>query len=516
MKEIIIKDSNKIIRIDSLYDTNGNKLISCPATQQNCDFIYDNISHAIINKLVDNSYLNMINAFSTYWIISDGIFTFLNEYKNHIENLKFKEIKLFDKNENIINGKYYIALPNSIINKDDAENHSGLFYINEVFDNKDYLRTMYLNYKDFDPEFYSLKLVANGVFEDIIKKQRIKGIELFAEKKEKNPIWFISNKETVKERLEEWLQELSEDKFLKSKCKYIYFTIIEERNGFNLSVAGYKNKDFNEETFTFTKDYCDLQNTELNQMNCNDALIYLQKILNEIYKKNNYDFMQLDTYIGFHDGEILKISCIQRCCMSNVERKINDNTFLYQQPWFYNNKLSLRCELGIGDETVYLENSVNRALDIFNILFKDDIIDCVFLDEYTIEDDINDNVKFVNDEVDQPDINQYFNFDKTIDLNITNNNNELYENVVSLKRHFTYNIGKTKIETIIKKQILNEAHIYHFVSFKNNFIYSIYDDRGCDIVFFDEEKYKEFYLKLENYFLDYDRESMKNTFNSLK
>lgn len=308
MNEIIIKDSNKRIRIDSLYDKNGNKLISCPATQEKCNFIYDNISHAIINKSVEKPYLNMINAFSTYWIISDEIFIFLNEYKDFISNLKFKEIHLFDTNENIINGKYYILLPNVIINKDDAENHSGLFYINEVFDNKDYLRTMHLNYKDFDSEFYSLKLVANGVFEDILKKQRIKGIELFAEKKEKNPIWFISNKGTVKERLEEWLQELSKDKLLKSKCKYIYFTIIEERNGFNLSVAGYKNKDFNEETFTFTKDYCDLQNTELNQMNSNDALIYLQKLLNEIYKKHNYDFMQLDTYIGYHDGEILKIN----------------------------------------------------------------------------------------------------------------------------------------------------------------------------------------------------------------
>ena len=52
-------------------------------------------------------------------------------------------------------------------------------------------------------------------------------------------------------------------------------------------------------------------------------------------------------------------------------------------------------------------------------------------------------------------------------------------------------------------------------SFKNNFIYSIYDDRGCDIVFFDEEKYKKFYLKLKKYFLDYDREGMKNTLDSL-
>ena len=308
MKEIIIKDSNRIVRVDSLYDMNGNKLITCPATQQKIDFIYENISYAILNKINDNSYLDMIKGFSPYWIISDKIYNFLNEYEVHINNLKFKEIKLIDNNKKIIDGKYYIVLTNRIICKDDVDMNKGLFYINEVFDNKDYLRTMYLNYKDFDPEFYSLKLILNGDFEEIFRKQKIKGIELFAKMKEKDPIWFISNRETVKGRLEEWLQELSKDKFLKSKFKYIYFTIIDERNSFNLSVAGYKNKDFNEETFNFTKDYCNLQNTELNKMNSNDALIFLTETLKEIYIKSNYDFMQVDAYIGYHDGEILKIN----------------------------------------------------------------------------------------------------------------------------------------------------------------------------------------------------------------
>ena len=201
--------------------------------------------------------------------------------------------------------------------------------------------------------------------------------------------------------------------------------------------------------------------------------------------------------------------------MSIVKEKIEDINFLYQQPWFYNNKLSLRCELGIGDESVYLENAIKRALDIFNILFKDDIINCVFLDEYKVEDDINDNVIFDNDEVVQIDINEHFTFDNTLDLNITNNDNELYENVVSIKRHFVYDVDKSKIETIIKQQILNDSNIYHFVSFNNNFIYSIYDDRGCDIVFFDEGKFKEFYHRLEKYFLDYDKASMIETLNSL-
>lgn len=188
--------------------------------------------------------------------------------------------------------------------------------------------------------------------------------------------------------------------------------------------------------------------------------------------------------------------------MGNVKSSIEDNSFLYQQPWFYNNNLSLRCELGIGNGAVYNENAINRALKIFNILFKDDIIDCVFLDEYTNEDDLID-------------INEFFTFDNTLDLDITYNDNELYEDVSSIKRHFVYDVDKSKIKKIIKHQILNGSNIYHFVSFKNNFIFSIYDDRGCDIVFFDGGKYKEFYHILEKYFLDYDRELMKNRFNNI-
>lgn len=188
--------------------------------------------------------------------------------------------------------------------------------------------------------------------------------------------------------------------------------------------------------------------------------------------------------------------------VGNVKSSIEDNSFLYQQPWFYNNNLSLRCELGIGNGAVYNENAINRALKIFNILFKDDIIDCVFLDEYTNEDDLID-------------INEFFTFDNTLDLDITYNDNELYEDVSSIKRHFVYDVDKSKIKKIIKHQILNGSNIYHFVSFKNNFIFSIYDDRGCDIVFFDGGKYKEFYHILEKYFLDYDRELMKNRFNNI-
>jgi hypothetical protein len=53
-----------------------------------------------------------------------------------------------------------------------------------------------------------------------------------------------------------------------------------------------------------------------------------------------------------------------------------------------------------------------------------------------------------------------------------------------------------------------------FVSFKNECILSIYDDRGCDIVFATKEKYREFFIKLRNYLFRFDLEEMKKRFDS--
>ena len=41
--------------------------------------------------------------------------------------------------------------------------------------------------------------------------------------------------------------------------------------------------------------------------------------------------------------------------MSNVKMSIEDKKYLYEQPWFYNNKLALRCELGVGNGMKYLK-----------------------------------------------------------------------------------------------------------------------------------------------------------------
>ena len=104
--------------------------------------------------------------------------------------------------------------------------------------------------------------------------------------------------------------------------------------------------------------------------------------------------------------------------MCIVKDKIESSSFLYLEPWFYNNELSIRCELGIGNDNEYFINAENRALEILDI--------------------------------------------------------------------------KIKIIDAIKQMFKNQSYVYHFVSYKNNLIYSIYDDRGCDIVFFKKEDYKKY------------------------
>lgn len=193
--------------------------------------------------------------------------------------------------------------------------------------------------------------------------------------------------------------------------------------------------------------------------------------------------------------------------MSNVIEQIQDGSFLYLQPWFYNNKLALRCELGIGDGNEYMNNAVCRAIQITNILFENKKIDAAFYHRYFYNDGyISDTDGFT------------LNDDKIVELDksLFRDSDEFDEDLTAINRHISYNIDFSTLESILKNQIECQVNpLVSFVSFDNKCIFSVYDDRGCDIVFFSVEKYKEFYLKLEQYFLDYDRERMKKTFESI-
>ena len=192
--------------------------------------------------------------------------------------------------------------------------------------------------------------------------------------------------------------------------------------------------------------------------------------------------------------------------MCNILELILDSSFLYNQPWFYNNEFALRCELGIGEDD-YMDNAFSRAIQIANILFASRKIDAAFFNQYFGAD------SFVYVEGDFE-----LNIDKKIDLNrnLLLASDHIDDNITAVKRCIAYDVDFITLENILKNQIECQINpLVSFVSRDNQCILSVYDDRGCDIVFFSKEKYKEFYVKLEHYLLDYDREKMREVFDSI-
>lgn len=207
--------------------------------------------------------------------------------------------------------------------------------------------------------------------------------------------------------------------------------------------------------------------------------------------------------------------------MSIVEDKILDEGFVYEQPWFYNNRFSLRCELGVGKGVKYMRNAVKRAFTIYDMLFQDGA-DCLFFNDYIY--DYNSDSKVVGEDVknilkaENNRLKFTLNYLKRyknhkIIGNLKTNLDE--DDLIRVDRVVCYLNGDKRSYNIIKSQIKRQNNpIVSFVSFKNECIFSVYDDRGCDIVFFDKNKFIEYYEKLKPFFLDYDKEEMSKKYLS--
>lgn len=203
--------------------------------------------------------------------------------------------------------------------------------------------------------------------------------------------------------------------------------------------------------------------------------------------------------------------------MSKAEKIILSKNFSYEQPWFYNNKLALRCELGVGDgDEEYFLNAKNRASEIFNILFENGV-DIFFFDHYIYDTDCDMDVEIGN-------INYLASSEKELlkfclryqkkyrhvivrDIPFDKDDNE---DLIRVNRIVCYPDKKFNAIEIINSRIDSDINpTVHFVSFENECILSIYDDRGCDIVFFSSAAFKKYYPLLEKYFLAYDLDLMK-------
>ena len=219
--------------------------------------------------------------------------------------------------------------------------------------------------------------------------------------------------------------------------------------------------------------------------------------------------------------------------MSLAEERICSREFSYLQPYFYNHPYGLRCELGQGDaHEAYMATALRRALELYDILFPKGADAICF--NYWLQDDCDSGPA----EQDDCDETMEENLAHALEVeakkyrflrenqfryrHVTVRNLPTYDEpgdpdceLIRRNRVVCFSDGKGfDYETLLRNEIFWEGHEVSFLSFENECIFSVYDDRGCDIVFMTREKLREFYHKIEPYFLDYDREEMERRFRA--
>ena len=212
---------------------------------------------------------------------------------------------------------------------------------------------------------------------------------------------------------------------------------------------------------------------------------------------------------------------------SIVEANILSKDFEYLPPFFYHNAFALRCELGIGDTPEeYRDSAQQRAMEIYRLLFPDGS-DALFFDYWLYDDCLSECPEPESESVgNQQELHNATIEDGIASMRFLFRFQEQYRHIVVrdlpgfdddednavLRRNrvVCYADGKVfDAESIISDQLDCQTNpLVSFVSFEKDLIFSVYDDRGCDIVFSTHEAMAALYKKLEPYFLDYDSEEM--------
>lgn len=218
---------------------------------------------------------------------------------------------------------------------------------------------------------------------------------------------------------------------------------------------------------------------------------------------------------------------------SIIEQRILDRSFDYLQPYFYENPYALRCELGIGDtHEAYMQKARERAASIYQILFPekaDAIIFNYWMYDWSDTGDAEKNQfdgdpavvgRIIEDRLRSEMRSLRFLSEALMHYrHVSVKDLKTYDdpadgNAGSARRNrivcYADGIGFDDLD-LIEKQIRDDNNSeVSLVSFQNECIFSVYDDRGCDIVFATYEKMREFYPLLKPFFLPYDLEEMEN------
>ena len=203
--------------------------------------------------------------------------------------------------------------------------------------------------------------------------------------------------------------------------------------------------------------------------------------------------------------------------------------FPYLQPYFYNHPYALRCALGFGNGRTFRRTAYARAREISSILFPngpDAFLFSVQLTDYCtngepedgIEGNEAENRRILRDEREQLAflLDCQARWRHTVVRNLPTYAEPGSDEADRIRRNrvVCYADGKPiPTEALLCRQLTERgAHEIGLVSFANDCILSVYDDRGCDVVFASAAKMKEMYPVLEPYFLAYDLAEMQRRF----
>ena len=198
--------------------------------------------------------------------------------------------------------------------------------------------------------------------------------------------------------------------------------------------------------------------------------------------------------------------------MSAIEQLLLSREFSYLPPLFYRNPYALRCKLGAGGaagkEQVRL--AARRAGEIYDVLFPEGA-DALFFHRLTFDSGPEDKWqrRFV-----RPFLRKY----RCAVIPDLETGELAEEGLRKRDRILCYADGKRfnsrgLIRRLVRVDFGGKGALdTSFVSFENECILSIYDDRGCDVVFASRKKYRQFFSLLSQYLLDYDLEEMKRRF----
>ena len=219
--------------------------------------------------------------------------------------------------------------------------------------------------------------------------------------------------------------------------------------------------------------------------------------------------------------------------MSEIERLILSRDFPYLQPYFYNHPWALRCALGAGNsKSAFRRRAWARLREICQSLFPvsaDAVIFNYWMTDYSTtggpwEQEPGQDAEAVAFVL-KTEINQETRMLRFLETMQSRYRHVTVRNLATYAEPGSPETGTLRHRVVcypddrgfddwalLRRQMTEEEDTgldISLVSFANECILSVYDDRGCDVVFAVPEKLAEFYPRLEPYFLAWDAEEMR-------